>query len=85
MAEPKVTIEQLDLMRHTVGLDRSDNPYRNYFSADEGHTHWNSLIELVEMGLMTKRKSTVSSDTIFHITNQGCWFLNIPGTEELNK
>ena len=80
MTEPKVTQEQLDLMRHTVGMDRRKTPYRNHFFADEGHVDWFCLIELVKMGLMTKHESSISPGFVFQLTDQGCWMLGIPGT-----
>ena len=84
MTEPRVTQEQLDLMRHTVGLDRKKTPYRNHLFADDGHVDWLLLTELVEMGLMTKHESPISPDFVFHLTDQGCWMLGLAGTEAIS-
>jgi len=83
MTEPRVTQEQLDLMRHTAGMVGWKKPYRNYFTADDGHSDWETLNELVEMGLMVKRNSPLSPGSIFHLTDQGCWMLGISGTDAL--
>ena len=83
MKEPRVTQEQLDLMRHTVGMVGGKKPYRNYFAADEGHCDWELLNGLVEMGLMVKRNAPLSPGSIFHLTDQGCWMLGLTGTEAL--
>lgn len=84
MTEPKVTQNQLDLMRHTVGLDRGNKPYRNYFSADEGHDSLDDLNDLVDMGLMKKNKTGISPDIIFSLTDTGCYMLNINGIDSID-
>ncbi|WP_419653062.1 hypothetical protein [Thiolapillus sp.] len=68
MKEARVTIEQMDIFRHTAGLDRGNTPYRNYFCAEEGHDSWDALLELVKMGLMVKRPSPTSPSSLFHLT-----------------
>ena len=83
MKEPRVTQEQLDLMRHTAGIVGGKKPYRNYFTADDGHSDWEALNELVEMGLIVKRNAPLSLDSIFHLTDQGCRMLGLPGTNVL--
>ena len=75
MSEPRVTNEQLDIMRHAAGLDRSKTPYRNHYSFDEGYGSWDALQELVEMGLMEKEENPSSSNTLFYLTVQGCRML----------
>lgn len=61
MKEPRVTQEQLDLMRHTTGMVGEKKPYRNYFIADDGHSDWEVLNELVEMGLMAINHKPVNA------------------------
>ncbi len=63
MKEARVTIEQMDILRHTAGLDRGNTPYRNYFCAEEGHDSWDALLAVGENG--------VNGETAFaHITLQ---------------
>lgn len=85
MTEPRVTNEQLDLMRHTVGIQsNSDKPYRNYFATHEGCIDYDALNDLVSMGLMTKRDSPVNDDMIlFHMTDAGCHMLNMSGLDAI--
>ena len=82
MSEPRVTQEQLDLMRHTVGLDNSDTAYRNYYASNG-----NNLVmdDLVNMGLMKTSKQPALSDYLYyHLTDEGCYMLNINGTKAIS-
>ena len=85
MTKPRVTQEQLDILRHTVGLDKGTKPYRNHFAADPGHEDYDDLTELCTMGLMIKRQSPVSSDKLFHITDMGCWMLGLSGLGAIER
>ncbi len=84
MEEPKVTNAQLDLMRHAVGMTSPGKlPFRNYFFAEKGHEDFDNLMQLVNMGLMKTGKSRLSDDTLFCLTDQGCWMLGISGTDAI--
>jgi hypothetical protein len=47
----EITPYQLDLMKHALGLDYHEKPYRNYFCTQETDKAWN---ELTEKGLAVK-------------------------------
>jgi len=74
---PRVTQEQLDMMRHTIGIRDAKKPYRNYYNASEGCDGFQNLVDLVEMGLMERYKSSVSSDTCFFLTVAGHKMLGV--------
>ena len=65
--------EQLDILRHALGLGRSDHAYRNHFVTGPGSTDYPHCEALVAQGLMTKRDGHPLSggDPIFSVTNAG--------------
>ena len=66
-----ITEKHLDLLVHSLGLDRSKTPYRNYFAAEEGHFEFQELEELVEAGYMRKTKHPMGPGFIFTVTEDG--------------
>ena len=86
MSEQKVTKSQIALMHHTIGVHNTvgvselSSPYRNYYSASNGCDCMDELNELVEMGLMVKRESAFSSDTLFHLTSNGYMMIGFHST-----
>ncbi|MDO8728642.1 MAG: hypothetical protein Q7K26_01975 [bacterium] len=48
------TPAQLELLRHTLGLNRNQAPSRNYFMTDAASSGFADLIALTEAGLMAK-------------------------------
>jgi hypothetical protein len=62
---------QVNIMRHTLGLNQSKIAYRNYYSSDAGSSGFDDLNKLVELGYMTRRNSSISPDYIFHTTDKG--------------
>lgn len=85
MNEIKVTQEQLDLMRHTIGADYRSKPYRNYFSSGESCDGFGLLCEIVDMGLMERRNSPISSDVLFHLTDKGMHILGFSGLDAISN
>lgn len=82
--DEKVSQEQLDLMRHTVGLDWQAIPYRNYFFSGEECDGYSDLVDLVNMGFMTSRESTGTPNTMFHLTDKGCRIINLTGLDAIS-
>ena len=64
----KLTKEQYDVLRHTLGLDRHAIPYRNYYADEE-----NALIpnELVNQGFMKVTKRIPGGLVYFQVTEAG--------------
>ena len=85
----KVTNTHRTLMRHFVGLDNGNIPYRNHFFADKGHAEWPVLMELVEMGLATKCEASVGGASIksvvFMLTDAGCKAVGLIGIDVIRK
>ena len=59
-----------DILTHTLGLDRSDSPYRNHYCAYPGNDGWEDLLQMVDMGLMTRRDDPLSSLQVFRATDK---------------
>lgn len=83
MTEIWVNQDHLDTLRHVVGLDTRSTPYRNRYTASEGHYRWGDLVYLVKVGAMSMHKIEGSGDTLFQLTDAGCYLLNIPGADSL--
>jgi hypothetical protein len=71
----EVSEEQLDDMKHTLGLNYNKKPYRNYFNTYKDDKNWN---DLVNKGLATKGKEVeyLTKDSIyFWLTKEGVEFV----------
>lgn len=64
------TDEQVHKARHALGLGREKVAYRNFYSAGDD-PDWN---DLVERGMAVKRKSPVSPDFLYHLTEQAAFY-----------
>lgn len=49
-----LTENQIEIIRHTIGLDRSSRSYRNRYIASAGHHNFDDLESLVKCGAMEK-------------------------------
>lgn len=69
----EITVQQLEKLRHTLGLNYHDTPSRNHFHAgDEGSDP--DLLALQAAGLMYSRKAPSfcdENDLVFHATDEG--------------
>lgn len=65
-----MTRDLLDILRHTLGLDRSDMPFRNHFAAATGTPDYARCERLTTAGMM-KRGAALSYGHYFHVTEQG--------------
>ena len=59
------------VLRHTLGLNRSAEAFRNYFSAEDGHQDEPTLLALVERGYMVRETSAISPGAIYRCTKEG--------------
>jgi hypothetical protein len=68
-----VTSEQRDILRHALGLGRSDREYRNHFVTGPGSADYPHCQALVAEGLMTRRDGHPLSggDPVFSVTEAG--------------
>lgn len=69
-----LTKQQIQIIKHSLGIDRGEG--RNYFATGESSNDFESIENLVEKGLMVKRKDPISSDFIYHVTDEGKDFVN---------
>jgi hypothetical protein len=70
----EVTPRETSIMRHTLGLDYQDSPFRNNFYSCPGHSDEPHLESLVAKGLMTKRRDPfdeVNESYVYSVTEQG--------------
>ena len=65
--------EQNDILRHALGLGRSEREYRNHFVTGPGSTDYPHCEALVTAGLMTKSPGHPLSggDPIYYVTEAG--------------
>jgi len=84
MTEPKVSQEQLEIMRHTVGLDNNETPYRNHFVTGEYADNYQCLRDIEAQGLMKSyTRSFCPDDVIFALTEDGCRMIGLSGLDAI--
>ena len=67
-----ITKKHIDILKHTLGLDKTNKSYRNYFVADITHHEFKELEELTKAGYMTKSKYTMAENSFqFKATDKG--------------
>ena len=68
-----VSVPERDILRHALGLGRSNREYRNHFVTGPGSTDYPHCEALVAAGLMTKRPGHPLSggDPIYYVTEAG--------------
>jgi hypothetical protein len=68
-----MTPEQRDVMRHALGLGRSDREYRNHFVTGPGSADYPHCEALVAAGLMKRfpPSSLTGGDDCFTVTATG--------------
>lgn len=71
LGSPPLSYSERCIIQHTLGLDRGDVIYRNYFSAEEGHEDLQVLNALAERELMVRETSAISPGFIFRVTRAG--------------
>ena len=71
---------EIHVLKHTLGLDRSKKPYRNYFVAGGGHHEQPMIDALVERGLMRDAGRSGFIDyehTVYQVTLAGKKLLGV--------
>lgn len=82
MSQELPTEAQRKLLKHTLGLNRSNGtPYRNHFVSGAGDADLPDLESLVEQGLMYRRVNLPAfsnpDDIVFHVTDAGYAHLGV--------
>lgn len=69
----EITKNQLHILRHSLGLTRGTEMFRNHFVTGEGSSDYPDCCALVDAGLMTRRKGNELSggDDWFIVTDAG--------------
>lgn len=77
------TSEMREIMRHSLGLTRGTEMYRNYFCADDGHADMPIIEQCIVAGLMrASHKINGGRDTIYVVTESGIAALRATETED---
>lgn len=77
MAELAFTLTEINIMKHTVGLDNNPGQkgefYRNRYIASVGHHSYDVLTGLVEKGVMNCSKpiEIFDNDQVFYLNEKG--------------
>jgi len=66
-----LTSKEKHILKHSLGLNIKKVSYRNYFTASEDHDDYEVLENLRARGFMSRFKSRVCCDYIYHVTNKG--------------
>jgi len=66
----RLSPDLVDVLLHTLGLDRAAEPYRNHFAAESSSDDYRRCEELAAMGLMWKGLAT-GYGHYFHATETG--------------
>lgn len=70
--DQEINDECVRLLRHTLGLNRSHEAYRNHFVASDGHSDMPNLLFLEQHGLMARAKTPgfLDPDTIVFVATE---------------
>lgn len=65
--------EQLDILRHALGVGRGRTGWRNHFVTGPGSDDYDHCEALVVSGLMVKRPGhpLTGGDPVYHVTDDG--------------
>ena len=64
---------EIQIIKHTLGLDYKKEPFRNHFVTGEGTVDFPICEGLVERGFMIKREHSLLStgDFVYYVTEEG--------------
>lgn len=66
----KMSIKQINMCKHALGIDREKYSYRNYYNS--GYQQDSHLDELVDLGLMSRRETSKEMGGFYyHMTEKG--------------
>jgi len=66
-----VTPEELDLLRHALGLNRARISYRNHYSVSLKAETYPLCVRLAAKGLLERSATYTSTMIHFHVTDAG--------------
>ena len=69
--EIALTKNEIQIIKHSLGLDCKGKSFRNRFCTGEGTTDYPLCESLVSKGLMQKTKCSFSSDSYYYVTDEG--------------
>ena len=67
-----MTGQKRDILRHALGLDYKDKPWRNFFATAPDCDCWADIVELEKEGLMVRgHVEALGGLVYFHVTEAG--------------
>ena len=78
MEEPKLSLRQIEIMRHAIGLGNEKlkksiyDAYRNYFVTSKIDEDWEYLVGI---NYATKREFENEKQIVYYVTTQGAKYL----------
>ena len=67
----EITIDELEIIKHSLGLNYKKEPFRNYFSTNEKGKDFDTCESLVSKGLMIKRVDPFGNGFVYQISELG--------------
>jgi len=74
----KLNDSEISVLKHTLGLDRQNPTYRNYFIAGKKHRDYPTLEGLVRKGLMVRTNNHLDEVSVSYL-----YYTNLRGKEAL--
>lgn len=75
MSEKSITRKQLHILKHSLGLNNSEIPYRNHYSSRENCDNYKELLDLEKKEFMTKK--IIFDQPCFFVTWEGAEFIGV--------
>lgn len=66
-----VTDEEIDILRHALGLDRARVSYRNHYSVSPKAETYPICVRLLAKGLLERSAAYTATMIHFHVTDAG--------------
>ena len=67
MTDPELSEREIEIIRHSLGLNRDRFAYRNYFAADRDSEDDAIWLGLVKRGLAIGRETSVTPDRTYSV------------------
>lgn len=70
--------KEIEILKHSLGLDRRKDHYRNHFCTSKGSDDYEHCESLLQKGFMCKRKdpfNEMGESYLYNVTDKGKQFL----------
>lgn len=73
-----MTDRQRQIARHMLGLGNAKRSYRNRYCAEPGHADFDTLLQMLDAGLVTSRRG-IRPHISWHLTRAAAESVLLPG------